>query len=720
MAAKPDEFPGSQAHTPPNAGEADWFDRPMRWSQLTLAENDVQAYDQQFWLDYFAETHSDAVCLSAGGVVAYYPTDVPLHHRSNWLGDRDLFGELVDGCRKHGMIVVARTDSHAVHQDVYEAHPDWVAVQADGKPRRHWASPDMWVACALGPYSLEFMTEIHREIMTRYMVDGIFTNRWDGSGMCYCEHCQANFFAAYGMDLPRKVDPADASWRNYTRWYQERLFAVWRLWDAEIRKINPAARFIPNGGGGALSQLDMTTVGVMADTLFADRQGRSGLTPPWASGKDAKEYRATLGRKPIVGIFSVGLEGPYRWKDSVQSPAEIGIWVAEAIANGLRPWYTKFAGTIFDKRWLKPVSDIYNWHYRWEKYMRNEKPLARVALVYSQQTATFYGGANPEARVEDHTLGMYQALVEARIPFEMVHDLLLDPQHISQFKLLIFANIAALSDQQCEQVRQYLRAGGSILATHETSLFDEEGRQRSDFGLADVFGAHFKGRLAGPMKNSYLRLERDEASGQTHPILAGLDETERIINGLYWLDVTPADPSHSAPLTLIPPYPDLPMEMVYPRIKQTDIAAIYLHESGPSRVVYFPWDIERTYWEVMDVDHGLLLANAIRWAMNEEQPVTVSGQGLMDLTIWQQKESITVHMVNLTNPMMMKGPFREFFPIGAQQVSVRLPAGLQVKSVRLLVSDQTPVYQFTSGQVVVQVPSILDREVLAIDVEKNT
>jgi hypothetical protein len=712
MAANPDELPGSPT-------EADWFDRPMRWSQLTLAENDVQAYDQQFWLDYFAQTHSDAVCLSAGGVVAYYPTDVPLHHRSNWLGDRDLFGELVDGCRKHGMIVVARTDSHAVHQDVYEAHPDWVAVQADGKPRRHWASPDMWVACALGPYSLEFMTEIHREIMTRYMVDGIFTNRWDGSGMCYCEHCQANFFAAYGMDLPRKVDPADASWRNYTRWYQERLFAVWRLWDAEIRKINPAARFIPNGGGGALSQLDMTTVGSLADTLFADRQGRSGLTPPWASGKDAKEYRATLGRKPIVGIFSVGLEGPYRWKDSVQSNAEIGIWVAEAIANGLRPWYTKFAGTLFDKRWLKPVSDIYNWHYRWEKYMRNEKPLARVALVYSQQTATFYGGANPEARVEDHTLGMYQALVEARIPFEMVHDLLLDPQHISQFKLLIFANIAALSDRQCEQVRQYLRAGGSILATHETSLFDEEGRERSDFGLADVFGAHYKGRLAGPMKNSYLRLEHEAASGQIHPILAGLDETERIINGLYWLDVSPTGPAGSAPLTLIPPYPDLPMEMVYPRIKQTDIAAVYLHENGLSRVVYFPWDIERTFWEVMNVDHGLLLANAIRWAMNEEQPVTVSGQGLMDLTIWQQKESITVHMVNLTNPMMMKGPFREFFPIGEQQVSVRLPAGLQVKAVRLLVSEeQTPHYQVTSGWVVVRVPSILDREVLAIDVEK--
>src|SRR5262245_2109593 len=75
-----------------------WIDRPMRWAQLTLVEDDPGKFDVQFWLDYFKKTHSDAVCLSAGGCVAYYPTEVPFHHRSAWLGDRDDFGELVEGC----------------------------------------------------------------------------------------------------------------------------------------------------------------------------------------------------------------------------------------------------------------------------------------------------------------------------------------------------------------------------------------------------------------------------------------------------------------------------------------------------------------------------------------------------------------------------------------------------------------------------------------------
>src|SRR6188474_3184533 len=59
-----------------------WFDRPMRWVQLTLVENDPGRFDPQFWLDYFRRVQADAACLSAGGIVAYYPTEVALHHRS--------------------------------------------------------------------------------------------------------------------------------------------------------------------------------------------------------------------------------------------------------------------------------------------------------------------------------------------------------------------------------------------------------------------------------------------------------------------------------------------------------------------------------------------------------------------------------------------------------------------------------------------------------------
>ena len=60
------------------------------------------------------------------------------------------------------------------------------------------------------------------------------------------------------------------------------------------------------------------------------------------------------------------------------------------------------------------------------------------------------------------------------------------------------------------------------------------------------------------------------------------------------------------PLTRVPSYPDLPMEDVYPREAKTDIAEVYLREVGKGRVAYFPGDIDRTFWEVLDPDHGRL------------------------------------------------------------------------------------------------------------------
>jgi hypothetical protein len=694
----------------------DWFDRPMRWAQLVLAENDPGQFDLEFWLDYFRRTHAGGACLSAGGYVAYYPTAIPLHHRSRWLGDGDPFGDLVAGCREMGMAVLARTDPHAVHQDVYEAHPDWIAVDAEGRRRRHWSTPDAWVTCALGPYNQEFMTGVHKEIVERYRVDGVFSNRWAGHGVCYCEHCRRNFFDACALDLPRTRDPQDARWRSYLLWRQERLFDLCRLWDAEIRRVNPDACYVPNSGGGALSDLDMRSLGEMIPLLFADRQGRRGVMPPWENGKNAKEFRAAFGRKPVGGIFSVGLEEEHRWKDSTQSEAELRIWMAEGIANGMRPWFVKFCGQLHDRRWLRVVEDVFSWHHSAEPYLRNRTSLARVGVVYSQQSAAYYGGERARAKVEAPILGVYQALVEARVPFEMVHDRLLDREHVDRFKTLVLPNVAALSDEQCRQIAGFCARGGSVVATGETSLYDEWGVLRASFGLADLFGVDALGPAEGPVKNAYLCPEHDVAARYA-PLLDGLEDAGRIVDGVYRVPVEAREPLPAPPLTRVPPYPDLPMEEVYPRRPRTGEPGVYLRDTGGGRVVYFPWDVARLFWEILNVDHGRLLANAVRWATNEEPPVAVTGPGLLDVTAWRQAGSLTVHLVNLTNPMTMRGPFRELIGVGEQLVRLRLPAGESVRRVQLLRAGGSPRVEEEPGFATVTVPGVLVHEVVAIDLE---
>lgn len=695
----------AKAVLPPAA--TTWLDGPMRWAQLAFVERDPGQYDPDFWLGYFKRIHADGALLSAGGVVAFYPTNIPLHHRSDFLGTADTLGYLVEGCRKQRMAIMLRTDPHAARQTVYDAHPDWIAVTADGQKRRHWANPDLWVTCALGPYNFEFMSRVNTEIMERYQPNGIFSNRWAGHDICYCEHCTRNFKAWAGLELPKRADKFDLTYRKYTEWRVGRLRELWALWDAGIRKQRPTSRFIPNGFP------DRVVTGREADLFFADQQARRGLTAPWANGRGAKELRSTLGLKPLIGIFSVGIEEEYRWKDSVQSEAEIRIWVAEGTANGMRPCFVKFGGVIYDKRWMDAVATLYDRYYRHENYLRNTASLARVGVVYSEQTDQNYGEKLWQQKSPDHLDGMYHALVESRIPFDMVNDRLLEPENLNQFKLLILPNIAALSDKQCRQLTQFVGNGGSLVATFETSLYDEDGKPRADFGLANVFGVAWDGRVEGPLRNSYLQLRHDAAKPQTRQILEGLDDTPRIINAIYKVDVKPTT-AFSSPVTLIPTYPDLPMEDVYPRVPETDIRELYLRQVGKGRVAYIPGDLDRSFWQLLNVDHGQLLGNVVRWALDEEPVAAVTGPGVVDVTVWRQAKSMTVHLVNLTNPMLLKGPFRELIPVDAG-VSVRVPAGATVTGVKLLMSGQTPKFEVSRGKVTVAVPRILDHEIVALD-----
>jgi hypothetical protein len=381
----------------------------------------------------------------------------------------------------------------------------------------------------------------------------------------------------------------------------------------------------------------------------------------------------------------------------------------------MRPWVTKFSGVLYDRRWLPVVQRIYQWHFEHERYLRNEAPLARVALVYSEQTAAYHHGVADGDRPEDHVLGMYHALVEARVPFEMVHEARMTPERLAPFRLLILANAAALSSAQCAAIQAFVAGGGNVLATFATSLFDETGSRRKDFGLAELFGVSFTGRIDGPLRNSYLSLDASPGTGRRHEVLDGLEGTPRIINGVYRLDVSPTR-EFPSPVTLIPSYPDLPMEDVYPRVPHTTTRELYLREVGGSRVAYVPWDISRTFWDVLAPDHGRLLANLVRWTANEPAPVEVDGPGVVDVAIWRQRRSIAVHLVNLTNPMMFKGPLREVLPIGPLRVRVRMPGGLEPRAVRLLTAGAAVPVEQAGNVLSITVPSVGVHEVIAIDI----
>jgi hypothetical protein len=273
---------------------------------------------------------------------------------------------------------------------------------------------------------------------------------------------------------------------------------------------------------------------------------------------------------------------------------------------------------------------------------------------------------------------------------------------------LLLPNIAMLSDKQCQQLRDYVRAGGSLMASFETSLYDENLKPRDEFGLAELMGVSKAGVVVGTNGNAYsARLEK------THEILAGFGDTTWIAGAQNRVPVKPVD---GAIATVVPGFVRYPPELAYPTQPHTDEPAVVLRESGKSRTVWIPGDIERTYWITGHGDLLRLLHNAIRWVSHDERVVQVDGAGLVEVFCWETRPGYAVHLLNYNTPNAFHGWVETASPVGPQRVTMKLPSGVDVKVVELLRSGQKPAFAYRNQLLQFTVSSLADYEVAAITV----
>ena len=72
----------------------------------------------------------------------------PLHRQAEYLGGRDLFGDLCHAAHDDGLAVFARMDSNRAHEEFYHAHPDWFAIDREGNP---YKAGDLFITCINSP-----------------------------------------------------------------------------------------------------------------------------------------------------------------------------------------------------------------------------------------------------------------------------------------------------------------------------------------------------------------------------------------------------------------------------------------------------------------------------------------------------------------------------------------------------------------------------------------
>ncbi len=449
-----------------------------------------RAHGQAFW--FYAKCHYGN---------AYYPSRVGHVHSA--LKGRDLFGELCEACLSEGVVPLAVYEFSDFRMP--KDHPDWCHVipapPGAGKQDITDASQGGRVQgpCLNGPYG-EFVLEQMREIVSQYSVRGVYIDflglfgyeRWR------CPYCGPKLKAALGREFTGIEALSHAERVRYQQWR-------WSQYDAYARRVrrviksrrpdvalvhNFHAFFVP--GNSQVFDLAARHCDFLTGDLFHLRYGMLKLS--WKLRVLAAGSRP----KPAESLLdsATAFQWDFRTPKALDS-YRAELWTARALNVAACASFMFNLDGTFDRPIVALIERVLAEQQAAEPWLEDMEPLATVALVYSGRTLAFRPpeSAGTYASVQHHSFdmeGWAQALIATHRLWDMLDESRLDPESLRRFRVLILPNVSCLDRRAAEAVRAFVRRGGALIATGDTSLFDEAGRRRTDFRLADVFGARFK------------------------------------------------------------------------------------------------------------------------------------------------------------------------------------------------------------------------------------
>lgn len=722
-----------------------WYRRITRWGQVNITEKDPEQYDVDWWRSYWKKTNTQGVIINAGGIVAYYPSDVPLHKQAFYLKGKDLFGNLCKAAHDDGLAVFARMDSNRAHEAFYNAHPDWFAVDSAGKP---YKAADLYLSCIFSPYYTSHIPSILAEIATRYQPEGFTDNSWSGitrDMICYCDYCKASFKEKTGQAIPAEKNWNDKTYREWINWNYDRRIEIWEL-NNKITKQHGGADCVWAGmnsgsiSGQARAFRNYREICKRADIIMLDHQARGNDEMLQHNTELGLMVHGMLGwDKLMPESMAMYQAGSPTFRLSSKPVEEARMWMINGIAGGIQPWWHHIAAYHEDRRMYDTAAPVMQWHKTNEQFLVNRTPVANVGVVWSQQNTDFFGRDDVHEKVEMPWKGITRALIKARIPYLPVHADDIEKE-TSGLSLLILPNIGVLTDKQLAAIKEFVSKGGNVLATGETSLYNEWGERKKDYGLSDIFGVH---RIPGIESidedsmpklawnagfHTYLRLHpelRKEVDGpkngseplittKRHAVLDGFERTDIFPFGGF-VEKLKADPEVIMPMSFIPQFPVYPPETAWMRETHTDIGGLYLNTlKKGSRIVYMPASIDKLYGENALPDHGKLLGNLIKWALNDALILQIDGPGLLNVVLYQQKGKMILHLVNQTSEAAWNPPLDELISVGPIRIKLKLIPGVDGRDVQFRVGNQRAESRVDNGWASFTLKQLKDHELIVI------
>ena len=271
-------------------------------------------------------------------------------------------------------------------------------------------------------------------------------------------------------------------------------------------------------------------------------------------------------------------------------------------------------GTL-DRLAYKRMAQVFKDVKKREAYFGFES-VKEVGLYFSLKSRDWYGKDDPLRYLEAY-VGAHKAVVESHRQVSTVFDENVTLERLKEFPVIYLANTAILDAKECDFIRQYVREGGNLLATYETSRFDVNGQEQKDYALADVLGVNYQGKTE--FKGNYFSLVEGPLNQDIEPegdfFIAGPNNVVSPAGGTAYGELKIAFHDRG-PDTAIGHAPhNSAWKAVGP--------AVVVKQFGKGKVVYFPFSPEMAYLDEYTLpEHRLLIGNALRY-LYPNPPVSV-------------------------------------------------------------------------------------------------
>lgn len=630
--------------------------------------------------------------------------------------DFDSLKNYLSEAHKKNIKVIIYYNVHAIASSYAHQHPEWQQIQDNGKSIEHVYGIDSSF-CINSPWREEVFATLKK--IASYKIDGVF---YDGpiffANTCYCDHCKKLFREHYKKEIPSKTKLSSVrtgdGWKDLLEFQSDSIARFLKDSNQILKEINPQFLFYMNGNTIAASWptgRDNRKIIKESDVLGAEGGFLYGaLTEPiYKPGAVAKLLETQAGGKPTV-IFNAAKQGP--WAISTIAGGEISILYSQTITHQANVWLAVCDEPRFHEKEMGIVKKYNRFIKRNPDPFSGTKSMAKIALLWPQEASNYYKGssvpltdftkemsAEKGGNLSEEFYGFYDGLSRERFPFDVIDEEAIN-NDLNKYDLIILPNAPCFTKEQADKIKDFVRDGGNIISTFETSLYNENGEKLDDFRLKDVFGIEELGDAFAPLNYDYVSVKDSENFS-----LRGIKQ-KLIYAPTYGLKLK-AQAKAKVPVVFCKPlagsYAGTPEESGFPLIIENDY--------GKGRSVYFAGTFGGSLEKFHFPEYYQIVFNLVS-ELSESMVKIENAPSSIEVNVRRKGNSIFLYLINFTSDM--RRPIQEIIP--CTNLRITLFEKEKVKSISALWLEKNLEFTREGNSISFALPVIEDYEVMEIKI----